>query len=85
MEISKSKSKEPIYSGPVLITKKDHGIELREKRSQGADKRYSVTYVQIDRLELLKGFKVMAVGKKKNRLNTFILNCKAWLIWRWIK
>ena len=85
MEISKSQSKHPIFKGEVWITKKDHGIELKEKKSQGADKRYSVTYVQIDRLELLKGFKVMAVGKKKSRLNTFILNCKAWLIWRWIK
>ena len=80
MKITKTQSKEPIFEGDTWITKKDHGIELREKRSAGADKRYSITLVELTKLEFLRMFKVALLGKKSNRLKRFTVNCLAWAL-----
>lgn len=80
MKIAKTQSKEPIFNGEAWITKKDHGIELREKRSAGADKRYSITLVEVTKLEFLQMFKATLLGKKSNRLKRFTVNCLAWAL-----
>ncbi len=80
MKIIKTQSKEPIFNGEVWITKKDHGIELREKRSAGADKRYSITLVEVTKLEFLRMFKAALLGEKSNRLKRFTVNCLAWAL-----
>lgn len=80
MIISKSQSKKPIFKGEVWVTKKDHGIELGEPKSKGADKRCSVLYVGLTKLEFLKMFKVILLGKKSSRLKSFVVGCLAWLL-----
>ena len=80
MKIIKTQSKEPIFEGNTWVTIKDHGIELREKRSAGADKRYSITLVEVTKLEFLRMFKVTLLGKKSNRLKRFTVNCLAWAL-----
>ncbi len=62
MKIIKTQSSQPIFEGEALITKKDHGIELREKRSAGADKRYSITLVELSDIESLHHIKVYLQG-----------------------
>lgn len=62
MKIIKTQSSQPIFEGETWVTKKDHGIELREKRSAGADKRYSITLAELSDTESLQLIKVYLQG-----------------------
>ena len=81
MKITKSKSSTPCLDTNIWITKTPHGLELSETKSKGADKRYSVTHVELSNLEFLRLFKVILRGRVNNRA----LNVLAWLLQKVIK
>lgn len=63
MDITRSKASKPIYSGTIRPTQKDFSIEIKEKRSKGADERRSILYVEISNLEFLELIKTYLQGR----------------------
>lgn len=63
MDITRSKASKAIYSGSIKPTQKDFSIEIKEKRSKGADERRSILYVEISNLELLELIKTYLQGR----------------------
>lgn len=81
MKIKKSLSQNPTLETNVWISKIPHGLELAEAKSKGADRRYSVTTVELSNLEFIKCFKVTLAGK----LPKCVINVLSELLWRLVK
>jgi hypothetical protein len=78
MDITRSKASKPIYSGTIRPTQKDFSIEIKEKRSKGADERRSITYVEISNLEFLELTKTYLRG----RVPQWLVDVIAWFFKR---